>query len=50
MMGEYRWGLIPIPIWPARLMIPVGITLLFLRFVGDIVININTLVKPKGGE
>lgn len=46
--GEFRWGLIAIPLWPARLMIPVGIMLLCLRFIGEIVININTL--RKGGE
>lgn len=45
---EFRWGLIAIPLWPARLMIPLGFTLLCLRFIGEIVINISML--RKGGE
>jgi TRAP-type mannitol/chloroaromatic compound transport system permease small subunit len=46
---EFRWGLIAIPLWPARLMIPLGFTLLCLRFIGEIVININILRSEEEG-
>lgn len=48
--GEYRWGLIQIPLWPARLMIPVGVCVLCLRFIGEILINLNKLFGHKKGK
>ncbi len=47
--GEFRWGLIPIPLWPARLMIPIGAFALCLRFIGEILVNIGKLFNKKGG-
>jgi TRAP-type C4-dicarboxylate transport system permease small subunit len=41
--GEYRWGLIQIPLWPARLTVPVGASALCLRFIGEMVINLREL-------
>lgn len=29
--GEYRFGLVQVPIWPARLLIPIGLTALLLE-------------------
>lgn len=42
--GEYRWGLIQIPLWPARLMIPLGASVLCLRLFGEIVLNLRSLL------
>jgi len=47
--GEYRWGLIRIPLWPAKLMIPIGLSALCLRFIGEIVINIRDLLRMEKG-
>ena len=47
--GEYRWGLIRIPLWPARLMIPLGVSVLCLRFIGEIVINFRKLFSQGNG-
>jgi len=33
--GEYRWGLVPIPLWPARLTVPIGCGALCLQLVID---------------
>jgi TRAP-type mannitol/chloroaromatic compound transport system permease small subunit len=49
MEGEYRWGLIRIPLWPARLMIPIGVSALCLRFIGEIVINLRNLFRMGKG-
>jgi len=43
--GEYRWGLLRIPLWPARLMVPLGASFLCLRFIGEIVINLRKLLN-----
>jgi len=43
--GEYRWGLLRIPLWPARLMVPLGASFLCLRFIGEIVINFRRLLN-----
>lgn len=43
--GEYRWGLLRIPLWPARLMVPLGASFLCLRFIGEIVINFRKLLN-----
>jgi TRAP-type mannitol/chloroaromatic compound transport system permease small subunit len=45
--GEYRWGLISIPLWPARLMIPLGVSALCLKFIAEIVRNISKLLGEK---
>ncbi len=45
--GEYRWGLISIPLWPARLMIPVGVSVLCLRFIAEIALNMHKLFDRK---
>ena len=47
--NEFRWGLIAIPLWPARLMVALGFTLLCCRFIGEIVINIRRLWKDEEG-
>lgn len=46
-MGEYRWGLIRIPLWPARLMIPIGAFALCLRLCGEVVLNLRGLFYRK---
>jgi TRAP-type C4-dicarboxylate transport system permease small subunit len=43
--GEYRWGLLRIPLWPARLMVPLGASFLCIRFIGEIVINFRKLLN-----
>jgi TRAP-type mannitol/chloroaromatic compound transport system permease small subunit len=43
--GEYRWGLIQIPLWPVKLMIPLGSSLLCLRFVDEIVSNVINICR-----
>jgi TRAP-type C4-dicarboxylate transport system permease small subunit len=43
--GEYRWGLLRIPLWPARLMVPLGASFLCLRFIGEMVINFRKLLN-----
>jgi TRAP-type mannitol/chloroaromatic compound transport system permease small subunit len=45
--GEYRWGLISIPLWPARLMIPLGVSALCLKFITEIVRNISQLLAEN---
>ncbi len=35
LVGEYRFGLLQMPIWPARLMIPLGLGVLFLELLVD---------------
>ena len=45
--GEYRWGLISIPLWPARLMIPLGVSALCLKFIAEIVRNIRKFLIEK---
>jgi len=45
--GEYRWGLISIPLWPARLMIPLGVSTLSLKFIAEIVRNIRKFLVEK---
>ncbi len=45
--GEYRWGLISIPLWPARLMIPLGVSALCLKFIAEIVLNLRRLFEMK---
>lgn len=39
--GEYRWGLIPIPLWPARLTIPLGALTLCLKLIEEIVTGLR---------
>lgn len=31
--GEYRFGLVHVPVWPARIIIPIGVLLLLIEFV-----------------
>ena len=45
--GEYRWGLISIPMWPARLMIPLGTSVLCLRFIAEITLNVQKFFRRK---
>ncbi len=45
--GEYRWGLISIPLWPARLMIPLGVSALCLKFIAEIIRNINKIFVER---
>jgi len=47
--GEYRWGLIRIPLWQARLMVPLGAFFLCLRFIEDIIINLQKILNWKKG-
>ncbi|GAA3925143.1 TRAP transporter small permease [Microbacterium soli] len=36
--GEYRYGLLSVPVWPAKLIIPLGLAALFLALVNDALI------------
>ncbi len=45
--GEYRWGLISIPLWPARLMIPLGVSILCLKFIAEIAFNLRKFFDVK---
>jgi TRAP-type mannitol/chloroaromatic compound transport system permease small subunit len=48
--GEYKWGLIQIPLWPARLMIPVGVAVLCLKIVSELLTDFHKLLsREKGG-
>ena len=47
--GEYRWGLIRIPLWQARLMIPLGVSVFCLILIRDIVFNFRKLLD-RGEE
>jgi len=47
--GEYRWGLIQIPLWPARLMIPVGVCALCLKMMSDLLTDFGKLLNRKKG-
>jgi TRAP-type mannitol/chloroaromatic compound transport system permease small subunit len=48
--GEYRWGLIQIPLWPARLMIPVGVCALCLKMIGELLTDFGELLNRKKGR
>ena len=48
--GEYRWGLIRIPLWPARFIVSLGAGMLTLRILGEIVINIKKLTGSEKQE
>jgi TRAP-type C4-dicarboxylate transport system permease small subunit len=48
--GEYRWGLIRIPLWPARFTVSLGAGMLSLRILGEIVINIKKLTGTEKQE
>ncbi len=41
--GEYRWGLIKLPLWPAKFMIPLGAIFLCLSFLDEILSDFNKL-------
>ena len=41
--GQVREGLVRYPLWPAKLMIPIGTGLLCLRLVRDILVDIGKL-------
>lgn len=46
-INEYRYGLIKVPVWPAKLIVPIGLTALILeclRFVGTL------LTSEKNGS
>jgi TRAP-type mannitol/chloroaromatic compound transport system permease small subunit len=45
--GEYKWGLIKMPLWPARLMIPVGVCVLCLTLIGELSVNLTKLFDQK---
>jgi TRAP-type C4-dicarboxylate transport system permease small subunit len=45
--GEYRWGVVRIPLWQARLMVPLGIFFLCLRFLWEIIVNFRKLFGWK---
>jgi len=49
-VGEATVGVERFPVWPARLIVPVGSFMLCLRFIGDIIQNLSRLVKSKGRE
>ncbi len=47
--GEYRWGLLRIPLWQARLMVPLGAFVLCLTLIRGIVDHFQELVVGKKG-
>lgn len=46
--GEYRFGLARVPVWPARVTIPVGMGVLVVVLVLEIVDNVKEAIR--GGE
>lgn len=48
--GEYRWGLIRIPLWQARLMIPLGVSVFCMILIRDIVFNLRKLLNREEEE
>lgn len=40
--GEYRFGLVRIPIWPSKLAICIGVTLLLFEAIGELILSFNT--------
>jgi TRAP-type transport system small permease protein len=53
-VDEFAMGQIPFPLWPSKLMVPLGFFVLSLRLIFDIVQNIKkaraTKVKIDGGD
>jgi TRAP-type C4-dicarboxylate transport system permease small subunit len=47
--GEYRWGLIRIPLWQARLMIPMGAFVLCMTLIRDMAVNFRKLLDWEKG-
>ncbi len=45
--GEYRWGLISIPLWPAKFMIPLGVGVLCFRFISEIVTKVRQIFAKE---
>jgi TRAP-type transport system small permease protein len=43
--GEYRWGLIRIPLWQARLMVPMGAFVLCMTLIQDMAVNFRKLLN-----
>jgi TRAP-type C4-dicarboxylate transport system permease small subunit len=43
--GQLREGLVRYPLWPAKLMIPIGTGLLCLRLIRDIIVDFDKLRK-----
>ena len=46
-VGEYESGLIAFPVYPAKLLLALGLTLMTLQCIRDLVIVFKTLFKPK---
>lgn len=46
--GEYKFGAVPFPLWPSKVMVPIGSSLLCVQLVIDIVLNIQQLIRASG--
>ncbi|MHA7140408.1 TRAP transporter small permease subunit [Arthrobacter sp. Sr33] len=44
---EYRFGLVQIPVWPARIALAVGLTAYFLALVARLPGNIRNITAPR---
>jgi TRAP-type mannitol/chloroaromatic compound transport system permease small subunit len=45
--GEYRWGLIKLPLWPVKFIIPFGALFLCFSFIDEILKNLSKLKSLK---
>lgn len=45
--GEYKFGAVAFPLWPSKVMVPIGSSLLCVQLVIDIVLNIQ-LIRASG--
>jgi TRAP-type C4-dicarboxylate transport system permease small subunit len=48
--GEYRFGLLRVPIWPARAVIPLGLTSLLLEVAADLHTVLRVLLEQPGPQ
>lgn len=42
---EFRWGAIPLPTWPSKAMVPLGFSLLSVRFLVELLGEFSQLMK-----
>ena len=47
---EYESGLIAFPVYPAKLLLALGLTLMTLQCVRDLIIAIKNIFKPEAGQ
>lgn len=45
--GDYREGVIRVPYWPSKMLIPIGCFMIFIRFIFDLIADISELRKLR---